>query len=179
MIADGPALEGISKQVAAAPIVHWQDEAPARRPPIVCLCGSTRFRDEFTAVNRDLTLAGHIVVAPGVFAHSGDPRSADDKEHLDGLHLRKIELADWVLVVKSGGYIGESTRREIEYAHSIGKPVTCLEDGPEPAVYVTPGHPVRAGAGYDCNCGECLYRRRVASQVPDSGLADWPEGGEG
>lgn len=32
------------------------------------------------------------------------------------------------------------------------------------APYVTPGHPVMAGAGYDCSCGECLYRRSLQAQ---------------
>jgi hypothetical protein len=68
-------------------------------------------------------MAGRIVVAPGVFAHSGDPLTDDDKRRLDELHLRKIDMADSVLVVNPGGYIGDSTRREIEYATRTGKPV--------------------------------------------------------
>jgi dienelactone hydrolase len=98
------------------------------RPTIVCLCGSTRFRDEFARVNRELTLTGAIVIAPGVFGHSGDPFTDDDKLRLDELHLRKIELADEIFVVNVGGYIGESTRREIAYAKEIGRPVRHLEE---------------------------------------------------
>ena len=90
---------------------------------VVCLCGSTRFRDEFTAANRRETMAGRIVVAPGVFAHSGDPLTEEDKERLDELHFRKIDMASRVLVVNPGGYIGESTRREIAYAETLGKMV--------------------------------------------------------
>ncbi|MEV0890556.1 hypothetical protein [Promicromonospora sp. MEB111] len=93
------------------------------RPQIVCLCGSTRFAQEFRAVNRDLTLAGTIVVAPGVFEHAGDRITDEQKAALDALHLAKIDLADRVLVVNPGGYVGESTRREIRYAHQTGKPV--------------------------------------------------------
>jgi len=97
----------------------------AARPTslVVCLCGSTRFRDEFTAANRRETMAGRIVVAPGVFAHSGDPLTEEDKERLDELHFRKIDMASRVLVVNPGGYIGESTRREIAYAETLGKMV--------------------------------------------------------
>ena len=97
----------------------------AARPTslVVCLCGSTRFRDEFSEANRRETMAGRIVVAPGVFAHSGDPLTADQKERLDKLHFRKIDMADRVLVVNPGGYIGESTRREIAYAETLGKMV--------------------------------------------------------
>lgn len=93
------------------------------RPQIVCLCGSTRFAEQFRAVNRDLTLAGMIVVAPGVFEHAGDQITDEQKAALGALHFAKIDLADRVMVVNPGGYIGESTRREIRYAHQTGKPV--------------------------------------------------------
>jgi hypothetical protein len=102
------------------------------RPEIVCLCGSTRFVDEMNAANRDLTFAGAIVVAPGVFAHSRDADhevTPEQKAALDALHLRKIDLADRVLVVNPGGYIGESTRREIAYARAAGTPVSFTEAG--------------------------------------------------
>lgn len=98
-------------------------------PAVVALCGSTRFRSEFAAVNRDLTLAGHIVVAPGVFAHDGDQITDADKTRLDQLHFAKIDLASWIYVVNPGGYIGESTRREIAYANRAGKPVRYLYGG--------------------------------------------------
>lgn len=101
------------------------------RPEIVCICGSTRFANEMLAANRDLTLAGAIVVAPGVFVHSEDQADRqvtdDQKAALDALHLRKIDLADRVLVVNPGGYIGESTSREIAYARATGKPVTFTD----------------------------------------------------
>lgn len=94
------------------------------RPTIIALCGSTRFRDEFAAANRDLTLAGAIVVAPGVFAHSGDTMTDEEKARLDDLHKRKIDLADEVLIVSDeSGYYGDSTRNEIAYARQVGKPV--------------------------------------------------------
>lgn len=93
------------------------------RPQIVCLCGSTRFTEEFRTVNRDLTLAGAIVVAPAEFEHAGDQITDAQKAVLGALHLAKIDLADRVMVVNPGGYIGESTRREIRYAHQNGKPV--------------------------------------------------------
>ena len=96
------------------------------RPEIVCICGSTRFAAEMLAANRDLTLAGAIVVAPGVFTHREPLGKVTDEQKaaLDALHLRKIDLADRVLVINPGGYIGESTRREIGYARATGKPVS-------------------------------------------------------
>jgi hypothetical protein len=92
-------------------------------PTVVCLCGSTRFRDEFIEANRRETMTGRIVLAPGVFMHSGDHITDDDKRRLDELHLRKIDMASHVLVINPGGYIGESTRREIAYARATGKSV--------------------------------------------------------
>lgn len=102
------------------------------RPEIVCLCGSTRFVNEMAAANRDLTFAGAIVLAPGVFVHAEEReagRSVTDEQKaaLDALHLRKIDLADRVLVVNPGGYIGESTSREIAYARDTGKPVSFTD----------------------------------------------------
>ncbi|MFB7874278.1 hypothetical protein ACFC06_03430 [Nocardia sp. NPDC056064] len=91
------------------------------RPEIVCICGSVRFADEMRKANRDLTFAGVIVVAPG---EADEVVSAEQKALLDALHLRKIDLADRVLVVNPHGYIGESTRREIAYARATGKPVS-------------------------------------------------------
>ena len=94
------------------------------RPEIVCICGSARFVDELRASNRDLTLAGVIVVAPG---EADEFVTAEQKAGLDALHLRKIDLADRVLVVNPGGYIGESTSREIAYAHATGKPISFTD----------------------------------------------------
>jgi hypothetical protein len=90
------------------------------RPEIVCICGSNRFVDEMRAANRDLTFAGAIVVAPG---EADELITEEQKALLDALHLRKIDLADRVLVVNPGGYIGESTSREVAYAHAAGKPI--------------------------------------------------------
>lgn len=96
---------------------------------IVTLCGSTRFKEQFLDAQKQLTLEGYIVISVGLFGHSGD----DDvwkpgvKEMLDDMHLRKIDLADEVFVINVGGYIGESTRREIAYAEKTGKIIKYLE----------------------------------------------------
>lgn len=94
------------------------------RPEIVCLCGSTRFEDEMRAANLDLTLAGAVVVAPCFFPRSGERAPTDEQRAaLGALHLSKIDLADRVLVVNPGGYVGEATSREIAHARATGKPV--------------------------------------------------------
>ena len=79
---------------------------------------------EMRAANRDLTFSGVIVVAPSEAEEAPTP---EQKNILDALHLRKIDLADRVLIVNPGGYVGESTRREIEYAKAAGKPVMFTE----------------------------------------------------
>jgi hypothetical protein len=94
------------------------------RPEIVCICGSARFADEMRTANRDLTFAGVIVVSPG---EADELITDEQKTALDALHLHKIDLADRVLVVNPGGYIGESTSREIAHAHATGKPVSFTD----------------------------------------------------
>lgn len=94
------------------------------RPEIVCICGSTRFVDEMRAANRDLTFAGCIVLSPG---EADEVITEAQKTVLDVLHLRKIDLADRVLIVNPGGYIGESTSREIAYARAAGKPISFTD----------------------------------------------------
>lgn len=102
------------------------------RPRIVCLCGSTRFVDQFIWSAKELTEAGEIVLSIELVttqAREDDPQhvNPDLKARLDELHKRKIDLADYVLVLNVGGYIGDSTRSEIEYAEKLGKPVRYLE----------------------------------------------------
>ena len=97
---------------------------------IVTLCGSTRFKEQFFEVQKRLTLEGNIVISVGMFGHSGDEEvwKPGVKEMLDDMHLRKIDLADEIFVINVGGYIGESTRREIAYAENTGKKVKYLEE---------------------------------------------------
>jgi hypothetical protein len=99
------------------------------RPRIVCLCGSTRFSEAFRKANFEETLAGRIVLSVGCDTKSDAALGfvPEVKARLDELHLRKIDLADEVLVLNVGGYLGESTRREVEYARALGKPLRYLE----------------------------------------------------
>lgn len=93
------------------------------RPEIVCICGSMRFAEEMRAVSRSLTLAGVIVLMPGEI---DIPITGEQKAALGELHLRKIDVADRVVVVNRGEHFGESTTREIDYARAAGKPVTFV-----------------------------------------------------
>ena len=97
--------------------------------PVITLCGSTRFKVQFLEVQKRLTLEGNIVISVGLFGHSGDDEvwTEGTKEMLDDMHKRKIDMADAIYVINVGGYIGESTRSEIEYAKRNGKEVRYLE----------------------------------------------------
>lgn len=104
--------------------------------PVITLCGSTRFKDKFIEAQKRLTLDGNIVISVGLFGHSGDDEVwdgmdegavSDTKKMLDDMHRHKIDMADGIYVINAGGYIGESTRAEIEYAYLQGKTVEYLE----------------------------------------------------
>ena len=84
--------------------------------PKVCLCGSTKFKEKFFEVARDLTLQGYIVTMPMVFIHRGDDVAPMDKDFLDEIHKAKIADADLVYVINCNKYIGESTKSEIDWA---------------------------------------------------------------
>ena len=103
---------------------------------VITLCGSTRFKDEFMEAQKRLTLQGNIVISVGLYGHAGDQEVWDGmdegtlsktKEMLDDMHKRKIDMADAIYVLNKGGYIGDSTRSEIEYAKRTGKGVEYLE----------------------------------------------------
>ena len=104
---------------------------------VVTLCGSTRFKEQFMDAQKRLTLAGYIVISVGLFGHAGDQEVWDGmdegtlsktKEMLDDMHKRKIDMADEIYVINVGGYIGDSTRSEIQYAEEHGKPVRYYQN---------------------------------------------------
>ena len=104
---------------------------------VVTLCGSTRFKEQFYEAQKELTLKGYIVISVGLFGHAGDGEVWENmdentltktKEMLDDMHKRKIDMSDEIFVINVGGYIGESTKSEIEYAKKTGKIVNYLEN---------------------------------------------------
>jgi hypothetical protein len=91
---------------------------------IVTLCGSTKFKKQFEQANAYLTLQGNIVISLAFFEQSeGFEISQDQAELLGELHFRKIDISDEIFVIDVDGYIGSSTRKEIEYARKQGKTV--------------------------------------------------------
>ena len=104
---------------------------------VITLCGSTRFKNEFLEAQKRLTLEGSVVISVGLFGHSGDDEVWTEgvKDMLDRQHLAKIDLADEIFVINVGGYIGDSTRREIAYAEFKGKTITYMENSKKASIY--------------------------------------------
>lgn len=107
--------------------------------PVVTLCGSTKFKEEFEKIQKELTLQGNIVISVGLFGHSGDKEVWENDEEgkmtrtkimLDDMHKEKINMADSIYVVNPGRYIGQSTWSEICYAKMIGKTIDSMEPIP-------------------------------------------------
>ena len=96
---------------------------------VITLCGSTKFKDEFLIEQKRLTLEGNIVISVGLFGHSGDDEiwTENIKKMLDDMHKRKIDMADEIFVINKNGYIGSSTKSEIEYALKTNKKVNYME----------------------------------------------------
>ena len=82
-------------------------------------------------INREFTKQGAIVLMPGVWGHSGDTVTDKEKEKLDKLHRQKIMMADIVYIVNPDHYIGESTKKEIEFAKSLDKIIYYFDGGSE------------------------------------------------
>ncbi|MBE5746332.1 MAG: hypothetical protein E7359_03490 [Clostridiales bacterium] len=103
---------------------------------VITLCGSTKFKDDFLKEQKRLSLEGNIVISVGLFGHSGDSEVWEGMDEntltktklmLDDMHKRKIDMADEIFVINKNGYIGESTKSEIEYAIKTNKKVNYLE----------------------------------------------------
>ena len=133
---------------------------------VITLCGSTRFKEEFLEAQKRLTLEGNIVISVGLFGHSGDDVVWTEgvKDMLDRQHLAKIDLADEIFVINIGGYIGDSTRREIAYADYRGKSITYLESCIKPSLY----------DNYDA-LGELYDAKRISDEDYEQAGGDFDE----
>ena len=116
--------------------MYWGDKIIVKNYKVITLCGSTRFKEQFLKTQKELTLKGNIVISVGLFGHSGDNEVWENmdegtltktKEMLDDMHKRKIDMADEIFVINKNGYIGSSTKSEIEYAIKTGKIVKYME----------------------------------------------------
>lgn len=96
----------------------------------ICYCGSLRFKEKYQEVEYQSVIDGNIALLPccmfvDIQREYGE--ASEYKKMADELHKRKIDICDEVFVLNVGGYIGESTHNEIEYAKAIGKPISYLE----------------------------------------------------
>ena len=95
---------------------------------IITLCGSIKFKDKFIKVQEKLTLEGNIVLTPNFFNNiKKEEIDEETKKMLDEMHRQKIDMSDEIYIINFGGYIGESTKAEIEYAKTKGKKISYLE----------------------------------------------------
>lgn len=96
---------------------------------IITLCGSTRFKDEFELIAKELALQGHTVLSVNLFAHADNIElTQEQKIRLDNAHKQKISISDAIYVINKDQYIGESTYGEIDWAERLGKKIFFLED---------------------------------------------------
>ena len=95
---------------------------------VITLCGSIKFKNEFMKVQEKFTLEWNIVLIPNFFnSIKKEEIDAKTKKMLDDMHKQKIDMSDEIYIINFGGYIGESTRSEIEYAKAKGKKISYLE----------------------------------------------------
>lgn len=101
---------------------------------IITLCGSTRFKEEYELVAKDLALQGHTVLSVNLFAHADNIElTQEQKIRLDNAHKQKISISDAIYVINKDQYIGESTYGEIDWAERLGKQIFFLENIATPA----------------------------------------------
>ena len=114
-----------------------------KKYPIITLCGSTRFKNEFMDAQKELTLRGYIVISVGLFGHAGDEEVWENMDEgtktktkmmLDSMHKEKIHMADEIFIINPNGYIGDSTWSEICYARMLGKPIEFMESVDEKSI---------------------------------------------
>lgn len=97
----------------------------------VCLCGSTKFKRLFEVCIKEMTKAGIVVLYPDTYkGFDGTDKTISEKEktNLQNIHFEKIKMADCVLILNPFGYIGESTKNEIEYAKKLGKKIFYFDN---------------------------------------------------
>lgn len=94
---------------------------------VVTICGSTRFFVEAMEANRLLTFKGWMVFSCGSWGHSYHKYAANESHDLSlvkRLHFKKIAMSDAIVVVSDeAGYIGDSTRAEINFAKHLDLPI--------------------------------------------------------
>ena len=107
------------------------------RPKIITIIGSTRYINEMSLIGWEFEKQGHIVLNPRLLPPTYIRKSNDDgrhaaesenvKEIIDKTYLHKVAMADEIFVVNINGYIGDSTRNELNHAIKLNKKIVWLE----------------------------------------------------
>lgn len=92
---------------------------------IITLCGSLMFKDDFLREEKRLTLEGYVVFSHCIFDKL---KKVKQIKLLEDLHKRKILIGSEILVINKGGYIGESTTKEIAFARKHRKIIKFMEN---------------------------------------------------
>lgn len=161
--------------------------AAGARRKVVCLIGSCRFYPAFQEANFRETMAGNVVLSvgfyPGAEHGEGVGITPEEKLSLDALHKDKIALADEVLVLNVGGYLGDSTRAELAWAVELGRPVRwlvpqhCYTNGVETVVAVSIEHAravLREQSGGDLDEVASRFHEILDSTILSVGVEDPP-----
>lgn len=99
-----------------------------RKIKVIAICGSLKFKEEMIKIAIQLELAGNVALIPIFPTNNEMNYTEEEKTMLGKMHKEKIKIADAIFVVNINGYIGESTKREIEYAKAQNKEILYLEE---------------------------------------------------
>ena len=96
---------------------------------IITVCGSLNFKNEMIELAEKMELQGNCILCP-IYPTNPDKDAYTEDEvlMLDKMHKEKIKLSDAILVVNVNGYIGNSTKSEIDYAKSLNKEILYYTD---------------------------------------------------
>lgn len=113
---------------------------------VITLCGSTKYKKQFEDVNAFLTLQGNIVLSLCFFEQSEGIHITEEQAKLfEDIHFRKIDMSDEIFVVDVDGYIGKSTRKEIEYAKKKKKEVRYYSNSEIPKDFIASYFKIQKG----------------------------------
>ena len=94
---------------------------------VITLCGSLKYQSEMMIVAENLSLKGNCVLTPVFFADDANNLTKSELKNLKDAHLKRIELSDAIYVVNKDKYIGNSTKKEIDYAKSLNKEIIYMK----------------------------------------------------
>lgn len=96
---------------------------------VITICGSYKFKKEMVEIAEKMTLKGNCVLMPNDLTKtSKDSYTEEEILMIDKMHKEKIKISDAILVVDVNGYIGSSTKSEIEYAKALNKEILYYTD---------------------------------------------------